>query len=139
MTVLDQSHLCYILVTHTMQLCISNILCNVTDFDYTTGPYSITFCAGSTRALVIVPLVDDDLLEGAEDFTLSIDLSSLPSCITTGVHDKTLVTINDNDCKFFLNSVPTTQCLKMYIHSYIHFVNDCTSSMLKGLCAHRLC
>ena len=101
MTVLDQSHLCYILVTHTMQLCIFNIFCNVTDFDYTTGPYAITFRAGSTRALVIIPLVDDDLLEGAEDFTLSIDLSSLPSGITTGVHDQTLVTINDNDCKFF--------------------------------------
>ena len=70
--------------------------------DYTAGPYTVTFPAGSTSASVIVPLNDDDLVERDENFTLSIDLSSLPSGITIGISNQTLVTINDNDCKFFV-------------------------------------
>ena len=101
MTVLDHPLLCHILVNHTVQLCISNIFCNVTDVDYITGPYTATFPAGSTRAVIDVSLIDDDLLEGAENFALFIDLSSLPSNVSTGVYDHILVTINDNDCKFF--------------------------------------
>ena len=70
--------------------------------DYTAGPYTVTFPAGTTSALVIVPLNDDDLIERDENFTLSFDLSSLPSGIATGISNQTLVIINDNDCKFFV-------------------------------------
>ena len=126
MTVLDRPFLCYILVNHTVQLCISNIFSNVTDVDYISGPYTATFPAGSTRAVVIVSLIDDDLLEGAENFALFIDLSSLPSNVSIGIYAQTLVTIIDNDCKFF---EVCTYCLlskNVHTYSYMHFVNDCT-------------
>ena len=47
-----------------------------------------------------VSINDDDIFEGNEDFTLTIDPSSLPNDVTVGSPDQATVTIVDNDCKF---------------------------------------
>ena len=52
--------------------------------DYTSGPYTVTFLAGNTTATFDVPINDDSILEGDEDFILTIDETSLPTGVTHG-------------------------------------------------------
>ena len=44
-----------------------------------------------------VPINDDDLLEGNENFTLTIDNSSLPGSVQLGTPDEATVNIVDDD------------------------------------------
>ena len=67
--------------------------------DYTSGPYTVTFPAGQTTATFDVPINDDAILEGNEDFILTIDQTSLPSNITRGSPGQATVTIVDDDRK----------------------------------------
>ena len=67
--------------------------------DYTSGPYTVTFPAGSTTATFDVPINDDNILEGNEDFILNIDGASLPTGVTAGSPDEATVTIVDDDGK----------------------------------------
>ena len=46
-----------------------------------------------------IPINDDDILEGNENFTLTIDPSSLPTGVTVGIPDQATVTVVDNDGK----------------------------------------
>ena len=52
-----------------------------------------------TRVPFNVSLIDDIIYEGNEDFTLTIDPSSLPTGVTVGNPDQATVTIVDNDGK----------------------------------------
>ena len=72
--------------------------------DYTSGPYTVTFPAGQTTATFDVPINDDDILEGNENFILTIDPSSLPSDVSVGDPDQATVTIVDNDRKYLVNN-----------------------------------
>ena len=67
--------------------------------DYTSGPYNVTFPAGQTTATFDVPINDDNILEGNENFMITISPSSLPSGVFVGDPDKATVIIVDNDCK----------------------------------------
>ena len=67
--------------------------------DYTSGPYTVTFPAGITMVEFEVPINDDDILEGNENFMLTIDEVSLPDHITRGTPAEATVTIVDNDRK----------------------------------------
>ena len=67
--------------------------------DYTSGPYTVTIPAGSTNATFNVPINDDDILEDIENFTLTINSSSLPTGVTPGDPDVATVTITDDDRK----------------------------------------
>ena len=69
------------------------------DGDYTAGPYSVTFRAGMTVALLSVLINDDDTYEGNEKFTLTIDSSSLPTDVTVSNPGYATVTIIENDGK----------------------------------------
>ena len=71
--------------------------------DYTSGPYTVTFPAGQTTATFDVPINDDNILEGNEDFMLTIDETSLPTGVTRGNPGEVTVTIVDNDRKQFHN------------------------------------
>ena len=66
--------------------------------DYTSGPYSVTFLAGETSATFDVPITDDSLLEGNENFMLTID-PSLPTGVRRGDPSEATVTIVDDDRK----------------------------------------
>ena len=67
--------------------------------DYTSGPYTVTFPAGQTTATFNVPITDDTILEGDENFMLIIDETSLPDDVTRGNPDEATVTIVDDDGK----------------------------------------
>jgi len=59
----------------------------------------VTFPSGVTSVPFDVPITDDNILEGNEDFTLTIDSSLLPDGVTRGNPGSATVTIVDNDRK----------------------------------------
>ena len=63
--------------------------------DYTPGPYDIMIPAGTTSVSFNVSIKDDMMLEGNENFTLSINSFHLPNVIIT--NHQARVTIVDND------------------------------------------
>ena len=67
--------------------------------DYTSGPYTVIFPAGQTTATFDVPINDDNILEGNEDFILTIDETLLPTGVTRGSPGNATVTIVDDDGK----------------------------------------
>ena len=67
--------------------------------DYTSGPYTVTFPAGSTTATFDVPITDDNILEGSENFILTIVQTSLPSNVTASNPGEATVIIVDDDSK----------------------------------------
>ena len=68
--------------------------------DYGSGPYTVTFPAGITMVLFDIPINDDMIFEGNENFTLTIVPTSLPPTgVTVGSPDQATVTIVDNDRK----------------------------------------
>ena len=67
--------------------------------DYTSGPYTVTFLAGEESVSLGISINDDNIFEHNENFVLTINVSSLPTGVTIGNHNKTIVTIVDNDGK----------------------------------------
>ena len=69
--------------------------------DYISGPYDVTFPAGETNATFDVTIVNNNLLERNENFTLTINVNSLriPRNVTTDAIAQTTVIIIDNDSK----------------------------------------
>ena len=65
--------------------------------DYDSGPYTVTFPAGVTTATFNVPINDDNILEGNENFMLTINETSLPTGVTRGTPAEAIVTIVDDD------------------------------------------
>ena len=58
------------------------------------------------------PINDDNVLEMNEEFTLTVDLSTLPSGVTIGNRGAATVTIVDNDgMSTYLISIVTTAIL----------------------------
>ena len=68
--------------------------------DYNSGPYNVIFPAGETNATFDVTIINDNLLERNENFTLIINVNSLPRKVTTNTIAQATVTIIDNDSKF---------------------------------------
>ena len=66
--------------------------------DYTSGTYSITFPAGVMSVPFSIPINDDSIFEGNENFSLTIN-SSLPTGVMPGNPDQATMIIVDNDCK----------------------------------------
>ena len=66
----------------------------LTGEDYDIGPYNITFPAGMTIVSLSIPIIDDNILEGNENFTLMID----PTIVGDNYNETTVV-ILDDDCK----------------------------------------
>ena len=67
--------------------------------DYSSGRYNVTIPTGETTAAFNVPIKDDDILEGDENFILIIYSTSLPKSVTPGNPDEATVTIVDDDRK----------------------------------------
>ena len=68
--------------------------------DYGSGSYTVTFPAGTTMVRFDIPINDDDIFEGNENFMLTIDPTSLPPTgVSVGSPDQATVTIVDNDRK----------------------------------------
>ena len=67
--------------------------------DYGSGPYIVTIPAGVTMFPFDIPITDDDILEGNENFMITIDPSMLPDNVTVGDPGQATVTIVDDDSK----------------------------------------
>ena len=65
--------------------------------DYTSGPYSVTFTAGTTTASFDVVIIDNDAYRGNVYFYIAIDALSLPSNVVAG--NQSSVIIIDDDSK----------------------------------------
>ena len=63
------------------------------DADYTSGPYHVTFTPGDMSIPFSIPLIDDDIFEGNETFTLAI----VPSDSISISDGTAIVTIVDNE------------------------------------------
>ena len=67
--------------------------------DYDSGPFTATITAGSDRVFFNVAVTDDDIVEENENFTLIIDMSSLPDDFILGSVSQATVVITDEDSK----------------------------------------
>ena len=67
--------------------------------DYDSGPYTVTFPAGVTSASFSIPINNDTILEGNENFMLTIN-QTLPDGVTRGTPSEATVTIVDDDGKY---------------------------------------
>ena len=68
--------------------------------DYGSGPYSVTIPAKATGVQFDVNIHDDNVLEMDENFTLTINISSLPDRVISTNREAT-VTIVDDDGKYY--------------------------------------
>ncbi|XP_065915711.1 extracellular matrix protein 3-like [Dysidea avara] len=64
--------------------------------DYKSGPYSVTFIAGQTFAILNISITSDNILERDESFILAIHSPSLPNGVSSDLGQVT-VTIVDKD------------------------------------------
>ena len=64
--------------------------------DYYPGPYNVTFPVGVTIVLFNISIYNDNVSETGEEFQLIIDSYSLPSAVTVGIPNTTIVTIKGN-------------------------------------------
>ena len=65
--------------------------------DYQRRSFSLTFRASVNSIPVIVRLIDDNIFEGNENFTLTIDPSSLPNNVMVTQPSKVVVVISDDN------------------------------------------
>ena len=91
-----------------------------------------------TRVQFDVPINDDDIFEGNEDFTLTINSSSLPDDVTRGNPGSATVTIVDNDRKLCYRKLygslkGLASCLQ-YCLGYNIFDIDCVVYYTNATC-----
>ena len=67
--------------------------------DFNFGPRNILFPAGVTRITFNVTIVEDNMLEHDESFSVSVDPLILPNRVTIGSSGHTVVTIIDDESK----------------------------------------
>ena len=63
--------------------------------DYSSGPYNVTFTAGTTNSSFAISIRNDNTFEDNESFALTI--ASLPNIITVGNPHQATVTIVDDE------------------------------------------
>ena len=66
-------------------------------YDYTPGPYSVTFTAGQMYATLMVFTMDDNTTELSEYFSVAITSTDQPGAVEIGSPNKTVIAIEDND------------------------------------------
>ena len=67
--------------------------------DYESGPFSIAVIAGEIRVSYNISIINNNIFEASESFTLSINSSSLPSKVLIEPDCMLVVTIVDDDGK----------------------------------------
>jgi len=84
---------------HLLILIHSVVSSTIGDVDYGSGPYTVQFTAGQTSASFTIAIIDDNVFEDDETFSLTIDPSSLPSRVMILSGCRLDGTIVDNDCE----------------------------------------
>ena len=64
--------------------------------DY-TAVSSVTFAAGEMEQTIVIPILDDDLIEPEETITVTVDPNLLPGLTVHPIRSSTTVTIVSND------------------------------------------
>ena len=67
--------------------------------DYESGPYRVIIPAGQLSVQFDISIKDDNILEGDENFDLTINATSLPDYVVVTGPNQATVTILDNDGK----------------------------------------
>jgi len=83
--------------------------------DYDSGPYTVTFTAGQTSASFDIPINDNNILETNEDFTITINSSSLPNGVTRDIPGTATVTIMDDDGIVILTRFCVSPEMRLYV------------------------
>lgn len=66
--------------------------------DFALGPYTVTFFSRTSIVPLSILILDDDILEGNENFTLTFDSSTLPvNVFLDNDNNQTTVIIFDDD------------------------------------------
>ena len=74
--------------------------------DYDSGPYSVMIPAGETTVSLSIAIINDNILENQEQFTLSINKSSLTSHVMLGNRgETTVIIIMDDDGIYYIINV----------------------------------
>jgi len=77
--------------------------------DYISGPYNVTFPAGTTRTVLDISVTNDNILEVNESFSLMVNSAVLPSDVASV--DQTTITIIDNDGKLICVYILVLTCV----------------------------
>ena len=90
--------------------------------DYESGPYSVSISAGETTSVPLsIPINDDDILEGNEEFHLSFNLSLLPNYVNVTNPKNATVIIMDDDGKYIIIS-SYTYIVIVVMHPYTYII-----------------
>ena len=65
--------------------------------DYQRRPFSLIFSGIVNSIPIIVRLIDDNIFEGNENFTLTIDSSKVPGNIMVAQPSEVVIVISDNN------------------------------------------
>ena len=65
--------------------------------DYKHGPFNVTIPTGETSVLLNISIIDDNVFEGNESFSITIDSFSLPSRVLLQPDCMLMVMVVDND------------------------------------------
>ena len=66
-------------------------------YDYTPGPYTVSFKAGQQNATLMVYTNDDAVVEMSETFSVVIESFDKPSVVKIGLPSTATVTVEDNE------------------------------------------
>ncbi|WP_198000602.1 Calx-beta domain-containing protein [Gimesia fumaroli] len=79
-------------------------------FDFTAIPDSVTFNAGEDTATIMIPIINDDLVEDSESFLVDLTNIDANGANITFTDTQAEITILDNDASIIsINSVPTNE------------------------------
>ena len=70
--------------------------------DYTTTSRTVTFQPTVTSQIVMVPILNDNRLEGAKQFTAMLSQAAGQVGVVIGAADTATVEITDDDCESFM-------------------------------------
>ena len=91
-------------------------MCNLTDgSDYVPGPYNVTIPAGHTSVSFDVPIIDDNILEDNENFSLVIIPESLPNLLSHGNPSMATMIIVNDDSKCIVSD-----------YAYMYYYMECS-------------
>ena len=88
--------------------------------DYQRRPFSLTFSASVNSIPVVVGLINDNMFEGSENFTLSIDSSKLPNYVMVAQPSEVVVVITDDN---------DGRCISYALYSHV-FSTDVSSRVI---------
>ena len=67
--------------------------------DYNSGPYDVIFPAKETSVTFDIPIINDNIVEGSEFFTLTVTQMSLPNRVICGHPCMATITVADTSGK----------------------------------------